>query len=76
MNCPTCDGPLVQKNCTLLLAVGVAMAVAALVVDFVSFAFLVPALLLLAAGVFLIVWATYGRCLWCRTCKRFPARRG
>lgn len=75
MNCPTCDGPLVQKNRTLLLAVGVAMAVAALVVDLVSFAFLVPALLLLAAGVFLLVWAIYGRGLWCRTCKRFPARR-
>ncbi len=69
--CPTCGMQLLRKNRVLLLAVGGAMitvAAFALVVP----ALLVPAILLVIVGAYLIVWATLGKAMWCRNCKKFP----
>ena len=72
MNCPKCDGPLIQKNRNVLLLVGGILIAAALAMDFLSLAFLAFAFASLAAGAYLVVWATYGKALWCRACKTFP----
>jgi MFS superfamily sulfate permease-like transporter len=37
----------------------------------VSFYFLIPGTVLAVIGVYLIVWAIFGKGYWCRNCKRF-----
>ena len=71
MRCPTCDRELIQKNRILLFLVGMAM-LASMVASFVSAWILFPAAFLVLIGVYLMLWGTRGKGLWCRTCKRAP----
>ena len=36
--------------------------------------FWIVGMLFLATAVYLYVWATRGKGLWCRVCKKFPGR--
>jgi hypothetical protein len=70
IKCPTCHGELVQKNRTLLLGVGGAM-IASISLVVLSKYFLILALILVPIGGYLLIWATRGKSLWCRNCKKF-----
>ena len=59
-----------QRNRSRLLVVGGVMIVSPALV-LVSWYFLVPGIILALIGVYLVVWATLGRGLWCRSCKKF-----
>lgn len=69
--CPTCGTELTPKNKPLLLAVGLAMlgSVAAILI---SFWLALPSVVAAVVGIYLILWATRGKALWCRNCKKAP----
>ncbi len=54
--CNTCRGETVQKSRWRLLLVGSALS---------------ASVVLAVVGVYLILWATLGKGLWCRQCKTF-----
>jgi hypothetical protein len=70
MNCKTCGGEMIQKSRTRLLVVGILM-LAAIAPPFYFPILWAPAVILLLAGIYLLIWAAPGRGLWCRTCKKF-----
>ena len=61
---------MLQKNRLLLLTVGVGM-VASLGIARLFPWFWVPGIILALTGAYLIIWATWGRGQWCRSCKQF-----
>ncbi len=61
---------MLQKSRLRLFLVGLGMIASLPVAGFVPF-FWGPAIILVPAGAYLIVWATLGRGRWCRTCKKF-----
>src|SRR5579859_1516007 len=76
--CSKCAGPLVQRNPLVLAAVGfpLTMFSAACLVGLVGrFSFLFFALAI-APGIYLLAWASEGKGLWCRECKRYPTAKG
>ena len=70
MKCPACGGEMIGRNRIRLFLVGLGMA-ASLALVLVIPRFLIPGVILAAAGAYLMVWATLGRGLWCRNCKKF-----
>lgn len=59
------------QRCRLRLAlVGVVMLAAGIMAPQVPFGWM-PSVVLAMAGLYLMAWATVGRGLWCRECKRF-----
>jgi hypothetical protein len=72
--CATCGGEMVQKGRLRLFLVGVLMVALSAVAVFLPH-FWGAAIILVPDGVYLIVWATLGRGLWCRTCKKFGISR-
>lgn len=71
MECPTCGTELTPKSKALLISVGLVLVASAATV-FVSRWFIPGAIAALIVGFYLILWATRGRSLWCRTCKKAP----
>jgi hypothetical protein len=70
MKCKACGGEMVQKSRIRLIAGGlVMMASLAVTVPFAWF--WVPGIILFLTGGYLLLWATFGRGAWCRTCKKF-----
>ncbi len=61
---------MVQRNQLRLFAVGLAL-VASPAVAYLIPILLIPAILLTLVGAYLLIWATAGKGLWCRNCKRF-----
>lgn len=71
--CPTCGTELTPKNKLLLFGVGLGMvAMAGLVATLREGWFLLPVGALAIVGAYLVLWATRGKALWCRTCKKAP----
>jgi hypothetical protein len=70
MKCPTCLGEMVQKNRMLLLGVGLAM-IASILLILISRYFWLPVAIAVPVGVYLLFWATRGKGLRCRNCKKF-----
>jgi ABC-type Mn2+/Zn2+ transport system permease subunit len=70
-SCPTCGTELTLKSKSLLIAVGLAM-LASIAGIFLSLWLVLPAGLTAIVGAYLILWATRGKALWCRTCKKAP----
>lgn len=68
--CRRCNGEVVQKSRLRLVSVGIAMLAAAASAIWWPI-LVVPAVLLVMIGSYLIVWAVGGRGRWCRGCKRF-----
>lgn len=69
--CPTCGTELTPKNKALLAGVGVVLLASTLVI-LLSRWFALPVAAAALVGAYLILWATRGRALWCRTCKKAP----
>ena len=61
---------MTQKNRPLLAGVGLAM-IASPALILISAYFWVPVIILLLTGIYLLVWAIWGKGLWCRNCKKF-----
>lgn len=70
LRCGTCGGEMVQKSRLRLFVVGALMVASLAVAAFFPY-FLVPGIILLLTGAYLIVWATLGQGRWCRECKKF-----
>jgi hypothetical protein len=68
--CPTCGGETIQKSKARLILVGVGM-IASIVVAFRFPLLAIPAILLTAIGIYLLIWAILGKARWCRNCKKF-----
>ena len=68
--CPACGGPLIQKNRTRLLGVGLLMILGSTLAWLVPILH-IPAIILFLTGLYLLVWASLGRGRWCRNCKMF-----
>lgn len=69
--CPTCGSELTPKNKKLLITVGVAM-IGSVAAIFFSRWLALPAAAATVVGAYLILWATRGKALWCRSCKKAP----
>jgi hypothetical protein len=69
-SCPTCGGELIQKSKARLCSVGIAM-IASLAIAFWFPMLWVPTILFALIGCYLLIWATAGQALWCRSCKKF-----
>ena len=74
MNCPTCNGELVQRSRVVLFLVGVAFAGVAIFFVWLSPWLWLPAALLTLIAAYLMIWSGWARGKWCRSCKRFPMR--
>jgi hypothetical protein len=61
---------MVQRSRLRLFIVGVLMVASLAIAAFVPL-FWAPGIILLLTGCYLIVWATFGKGSWCRTCKKF-----
>jgi hypothetical protein len=70
MVCVQCGNPLIHRDRLLLFLVGVAMCATPLIAYFVPLLW-APTLLAMLAGVYLILWSSLGKGLWCRQCKSF-----
>lgn len=70
MTCQKCGQEMIQKSRGQILLAGAIFVLAPLVTLGVPF-FWGPAILFVLVGLYLVVWATVGRGMWCRTCKRF-----
>ncbi len=70
--CPTCGGELLQKSQDKLLLIGILMLVEGGAGLPFSWFFRIAGVSMILSAIYLIVWATRGRGLWCRKCKRFP----
>jgi hypothetical protein len=66
---------MVQKSRGRLFLVGVLMICSTGLAYFVPFLW-GPAVVLVLAGAYLVVWATLGHGRWCRTCKTFRVSGG
>lgn len=71
MECPTCGTELTPKNRALLISVG-SVLVASTAAVFFSRLVIPAAIAAFIIGLYLILWATRGKSLWCRTCKKAP----
>jgi hypothetical protein len=69
-SCPTCRGELIQKSKVRLVIVGGCMVASIAIAFFVPW-FWVPGIVLGLIGIYLLVWATFGKARWCRNCKKF-----
>jgi hypothetical protein len=69
--CPTCGANLIQKNRIQLLVAGLLLLIVSVLLflktKFWQFA-LFPGLI----AIYLLLWSTLGKGLWCRECKKFP----
>jgi uncharacterized membrane protein len=74
VKCPHCGGELTQKNRATLFVASLIMFGGAVASFFLWPVFWIVGMLFLATAVYLWVWATRGKGLWCRNCKRFPGR--
>ncbi|HKS65730.1 MAG TPA: hypothetical protein VJR26_00705 [Candidatus Acidoferrales bacterium] len=74
MNCQHCGGELTQKSTASLFVASVIMFGCAVASFFIWPIFWIVGMLFLATAAYLWVWATRGKGLWCRSCKKFPAR--
>ena len=74
MNCPTCNAELVQRSRFALSMTGIAFAALAIVLVWLSHWLWLPAAFLVVIALYLVIWSTWAKGLWCRSCKRFPAR--
>jgi len=70
MKCKSCNGEMIQKSRWRLFIVGGLMSVSVLTALFFPF-FWAPGIILVFTGVYLMVWATFGKGYWCRNCKKF-----
>jgi hypothetical protein len=71
-NCKTCHSKLIQKNRMVLFLVGIIMLALAAVGLFIPWLWVLSIPLSLVGG-YLFVWATLGKGLWCRQCKKFAS---
>lgn len=69
--CPSCGGPLIQKNRGVLLGVGTALVLFAML-PMVSPWLWFPAIVGGLTGAYLVVWAARADGRWCRQCKSPP----
>ena len=74
MNCPTCNAELVQRSRVGLFLAGVAFAGVAIALAWLARWLWLPAAFLVVIALYLVIWSGWAKGLWCRTCKRFPAR--
>ncbi len=72
MRCPNCGDELAQKSRVSLFVASFIMFGGAVASFFLWPVFWIVGMLFLATAVYLYVWATRGKGLWCRNCKRFP----
>jgi len=71
VNCPACGQPMREFNRIYVFVCGIVwFAVAVGFTRMGPLMYLSPLLGLM--GIFFLIWATFGRGLWCRTCKTFP----
>jgi hypothetical protein len=70
IKCNTCGGEMFQKSRVRLFFVGFCMVASIAIAALVPY-FWAPGAILVLAGGYLMVWATLGKGLWCRTCKKF-----
>ena len=68
--CPACGNAMIQRKRWLLAVVGVALCAAPLIAYFIALLW-VPAIVMVLAGGYLLLWATAGKGRWCRQCKTF-----
>jgi hypothetical protein len=68
VECPRCHGPLILKNRTRLVSVGI-LLIATLALGPLAGWIWVPAGLAAVTGVYLVAWGAAGRGRWCRACK-------
>ena len=74
MNCPACNAELVQRSRLTLFLAAVAFAGVAIVFVRLSPWLWLPAAFLVVIALYLAIWSGWAKGLWCRACKRFPAR--
>jgi len=70
MKCKICNGEMIQKDRRRLFIVGALMVVSVVTALFFPF-FWAPGIILALTGIYLMVWATFGKGYWCRNCKKF-----
>jgi hypothetical protein len=68
--CKRCGGEVVRKSRVRLALVGILM-LAALGLGVLWWPLWLPAAICGLTGAYLLAWASVGRGLWCRGCKRF-----
>lgn len=68
--CDVCGAEMAARNQARLISVGLGM-LASLGFAFVFPILWAPAIILALTGSYLLAWATIGKGLWCRNCKRF-----
>ena len=73
-NCPTCNAELIQRSRLMLFLAGVTFAGVAIVFVWLSQWLWLPAAFLVVIALYLAIWSWRAKGLWCRDCKRFPAR--
>lgn len=61
---------MVQKNRPLLAIVGFGLLLSP-ALGLITAYFWPPAIVLFLTGLYLLIWATRGKGLWCRNCKKF-----
>jgi uncharacterized membrane protein len=72
MKCSYCGGELAQKSRASLFVASVMMFGCGIASFFIWPVFWIVGTLFLVTAVYLWVWATRGKGLWCRQCKKFP----
>jgi hypothetical protein len=70
VKCPACQDEMVQKNRPLLAVVGIALLFSPTLALITAY-FWLPGIILFLTGIYLLIWATRGKGLWCRNCKKF-----
>ncbi len=76
MACGTCGGELIRKSRVKLFAVGVAMLAGAIASFRLTPILRTGSIFLVSGGLYLLVWSTWGKGLWCRQCKKFQINLG
>ena len=70
MMCPACGSAMIQRNRWLLAIVGLAFCATPLMAYLIPLLW-IPAIIMVLAGGYLLLWATAGKGRWCRQCKTF-----
>jgi len=72
--CPSCGGEMIQKSKVNLISIGILFVASFLALVFFIRVLFAPGLILGTTGIYLLVWATFGKASWCRNCKKFSVR--
>ena len=74
MDCPTCGGPVVQKNRLVLFIVGAILLLPIALARRIGTPYWLTFICALI-GAYFLAWATIAAGRWCRNCKRMTRGR-